>query len=797
MAGMPPRGVRALRRRMAMGLVAPLFSVAAAALCLGNPAEVGILPIPQEANLLPGSFRLDGGVVIAVPAQPAPNDVSAARRAAAELADRYGTALRTVRTDTLPHGPFIAIGTAANPLIQQAERSMPILAGAARPGAEGYFLFIRPGAVIVDGSDDAGAFYGWQSLRQLLARAGKPLDLPAVRIRDWPSKPIRGIKIYLPSRDQIGFYRRFVSDFMALYKFNFLMVEIDGAMRFDRHPGINAGWVDMYKDLQYTRRLFPRGPRGESEDSPNQDVADGQVLEKREVAEIADWARQEHVQFVPEMPSLTHSYYLLTRHRELADPTERTWEWPDAYNADNPAAGRLYFDCLDEVIEATHPSLIHIGHDEWQVLLGDAPGTTSQDRRRQYAADVRATHDYLARRGIRISLYGDELIEGLRGHGHNPHPATKTSPAYDWPGALPPEMVAKEIPKDILIFNWFFQEGLPGKGEKNEILLDRMGFKQVFSCNSGPNMAEYGRRAARAGILGTVPASWAATNEFNFGKDLMVNFLGWDNCAWSSHYPPLAALIDRIEDELPLIRQRLSGKLLPSEEGDQMESFRLPDQAPAPEAGMSEVGTPLRGVRLLVVGVQGVKLKHGVDPEDPMAGANAEIVPGKESLPLASPPIPIHADVSSLIFLHALARPAADEDAYESIYSYEDSADLMGCYEIAYEDGYVTTVPIRYGWNILESSWGRHEKPDSYPLPTPVTYAAREVKVGGETFFAFEWPNPRLGRRIASVRLLGAKGFHSVARNSHGTDNNEIILRAVSGVLPRKFPGAQRAKAAP
>ena len=46
-----------------------------------------------------------------------------------------------------------------------------------------------------------------------------------------------------------------------------------------------------------------------------------------------------------------------------------------------------------------------------------------------------------------------------------------------------------------------------------------------------PDIKDYERRASRPGIIGGVPSSWAATNELNFGKDLMFDFLGWGSCS--------------------------------------------------------------------------------------------------------------------------------------------------------------------------------------------------------------------------------------------------------------------------
>ena len=54
---------------------------------------------------------------------------------------------------------------------------------------------------------------------------------------------------------------------MALYKYNKLIVELNGAMRLDRHPEVNAGWIDLFKDLRYSRRDRSTGPHGEYQDS--------------------------------------------------------------------------------------------------------------------------------------------------------------------------------------------------------------------------------------------------------------------------------------------------------------------------------------------------------------------------------------------------------------------------------------------------------------------------------------------------------------------------------------------------
>ena len=61
---------------------------------------------------------------------------------------------------------------------------------------------------------------------------------------------------------------------------------------------------------------------------------------------------------------------------------------------------------------------------------------------------------------------------------------------------------------------------------------------------------------------------------------------------------------------------------------------------------------------------------------------------GANTLPKNVNGISINEDVSSLIFLHASALPAGNQKAYFNIPDNFDAADVLGWYEIVYEDGY-------------------------------------------------------------------------------------------------------------
>jgi hypothetical protein len=58
------------------------------------------------------------------------------------------------------------------------------------------------------------------------------------------------------------------------------------------------------------------------------------------------------------------------------------------------------------------------------------------------------------------------------------------------------------------------------------------------------------------------------------------------------------------------------------------------------------------------------------------------------------------------------------------------------------------------------------------------------------TFFAFEWPSPRLGKVVQEIRLKGSKRFQGAVpgfENSFGEviSSNAVIMKAISYVKKR------------
>jgi len=112
---------------------------------------VMLLPEPQKATLTGGAFTVGRGASIALAARGTAADRFAAQVLTEEGKERFGVAL--------------AVGGAKSPAITLKRNSRLGLPD------QGYTLAVTPKGVEVVGKDEAGLYYGVQTLLQLLRRS--------------------------------------------------------------------------------------------------------------------------------------------------------------------------------------------------------------------------------------------------------------------------------------------------------------------------------------------------------------------------------------------------------------------------------------------------------------------------------------------------------------------------------------------------------------------------------------------------------------------------------------------------
>ena len=426
--------------------------------------------------------------------------------------------------------------------------------------------------------------------------------------------------------------------------------------------------------------------------------------------------------------------------------------------------------------------------------MGVCPRCKGKDHSQLFADDIVKIHSYFSEKGIKTAMWGDYLLESVRGTLVQ-NRISSTGRKYQTPGAVRPDVVIKSIPKDILIFNWFWDS------RKKEQELHEFGFPQVYG-NFTPAISNWDERIKSFNLTGGAPSAWASTNEFNFGKDLVLDFVGCANLLWSKHTINQTELGEIVRHSMPSIRNAFSGKRIPSEDGDPVvpvdisSHFNLPEDTKVFDINMSS----LKG-GTIQSGTKQFKLANPAGKPGNMLIAAGSYGKERNPLPGSVNGIKIGDDASSLIFLHACAIPAANQKAYFNIPNFFDSADLLGWYEIVYEDGLKEIIPIQYGVNILEWNPGGEKSIDKKEGDTgspqhaycyeadPVSCSA-DMKNNPVTFFALEWVNPRFGKVIKEVNLHGSENYQATQQDygkvvTEPMNSNAIILAGISKEVKR------------
>lgn len=742
-----------------------------------------IFPKPQEMKLSTGSFLLDANTQVLIPPNASKSDVELAKFLAHDLVDKYYMPLQTRHTSEIPLASnTIVLGTIDNPLIKEYCLSRDIQINSKSPGKEGYVLIVDQKTIIVAGYDDAGAFYGLQTLRQLIDKR-KQFSIPCLTIRDWPYFEFRGIRMFVPTSGDVAYFKRFIKDFMALYKFNKLIVEF-GGFRSDSHPEINAGWLQFVKDLNYTRTPELDGLFGYNRNSNHQDAGGGEIIDKEFTRNIVQFTRQNYIDFIPEIPTLSHAYAMISAHPELAVFPDDIW--PDVYDPTNPKVYDLVFDVFDEYIDATKPNMIHIGHDEWRGFpMKRSAAFKDHSYADLYISDVNTLYDYLSKKGIEVAMWGDFLLERVRGKEARTEESL-TGEEYLIPGAVPFERVKNEIPKDILIFNWMWADQVGGR--ENDETFTRGGFKQIFG-NMSTEIPEYEDRIVKSDFIGGAPSSWAITNEYVYAREELDEFLGCAYSLWTGKQLEEEIRHQMVRKMMPSIRTNLSGIKEPSADGDQVVTV---DLAPYFNSGAKDnrMNLDLAGILKGGVGLneKQFELSQHTDQSAVVVGVKGI---GESPFEKEVQGIVIGRDVSSLIFLHACIQEGNIGSAHCAPYNPFQTAELLGWYEVVYDDGFKETIPIQYGVNIREYTSEKN------------CYYSDAITIGDKTFYAFEWKNKRFGEKIKSVNLMGTENARRHIRSScfegkaefETIPSNGLILLGLSVVEIRKehiYPYSQK-----
>ena len=377
----------------------------------GNPsmpqekATIAIIPQPQEVTPGEGYWLLDGQSTLYV------EDADSAWR---QLAAFAGETLRKHTGLALPNA---AAATAS----LRIEHNPAILA------PEGYGLAVDDNGIIITASQPAGAFYGLQTLLQLLpatvydAKASKPNHwwVPKVSIKDAPRFAWRGMHLDVARHYfDVATIKQYI-DMLAIHKQNY----------FHWHLTDDQGWrieIKQYPKLTDIAAWRRETLIGHYNDQPQRFDGKryGGYYTQEEVREIVRYAAERYVTVVPEIEMPGHAQAAIAAYPELActpGPFEPATKWGVFEDVFCPKEETFVFleNVLSEVMALFPSPYIHIGGDECPKVRWEASDFCQQLMRREGLKDemelqsyfIRRIEKYLNANGRKL-IGWDEILEG-------------------------------------------------------------------------------------------------------------------------------------------------------------------------------------------------------------------------------------------------------------------------------------------------------------------------------------------------------------------------------------------------
>lgn len=324
-----------------------LMSLLFGGVCVGEEPfpRLQVIPVPKEIHFVQGQFAFNSDTRI----------VAAATDKTAGLLDDYifeVTGHLSTRGAVKPERNYVRL------LVDSTLGHIP---------GEGYLLTITPDYIDLLASDQAGAFYGVQTLIQLLADGQfwypekKQWELPCLRIEDEPSFAYRGLHLdvsrhFLP----VSFIEKTIG-LMSSYKLNKLHLHLTDAagwrIEIKKYPALTdtAAW----RSQEDWKTWWRGGRRYATATTPN---AYGGYYTQDEIRQIVARASEHFITVIPEIEMPGHSEEVLAVYPQLSCTglPYRNGE----LCVGNEATFKFIEDILTEVLELFPSEYIHIGGDE-------------------------------------------------------------------------------------------------------------------------------------------------------------------------------------------------------------------------------------------------------------------------------------------------------------------------------------------------------------------------------------------------------------------------------------------------
>ena len=365
----------------------------------------------------------------------------------------------------------------------------------------GYQLEITPvGGVRIEGNDEAGVFYGVQTLIQLLpTRAGVLPILPTLKIIDYPRFPYRGMHLdvvrhFFP----VDFIKKYI-DYLALHKLNY----------FHWHLTDDQAWR---VEMKCRPELTEKGSIREGEifglyPGKYQPLPYGGYYTHEDVHEIVRYAAERHITVIPEMDIPGHCMAVLATYPQFSttpnEPKKAALTWGIFNKFNNVLAPK------PELCDLFPGQYIHVGGDECAKRWWQESEETQQFMREHELKDEKALQSYF--------IHYVQKVVNAKG---------KTLIGWD-------EILEGGISEDCIVMNW----RRPEFGKKAV----RTNHRTIFTCSAWSyfNLKE-SRIQSEIGPRG--PLSLEKVYEFQIVPDSLTTeqqelVWGAQGCLWTEYIP--------------------------------------------------------------------------------------------------------------------------------------------------------------------------------------------------------------------------------------------------------------------
>lgn len=355
---------------------------------------------------------------------------------------------------------------------------------------QAYALHVTRDGVTLSAPSVVGLEYALYTLAQLIElapRGASGLELPCLRIEDWPDFAARGVMLDI-SRDKVPTLStvQTLVDRLASWKVNQLQLYMEHTFAYVGHERV---WRDA---------------------SP---------FTAEEIRALDAHCAERHVELVPNQNSFGHMHRWLAHqpYRALAECPggfEHPWNWsgePYGLCATDPATLRFLEGLYDQLLPNFRSALFNVGLDE-PLDLGHGRSRAACEARgagRLYLDFLKAVHARVHDRGRTMAFWADTIVK------------------Y-------PELIA-ELPGDVIALEWGYEAAHPFA--EHLALLSAAG-AQCYVCpgtsswnslsgrtqNAIENAAGAARAGKAAGARGLLMTDWGDHGHL---QPLCVSYLGF------------------------------------------------------------------------------------------------------------------------------------------------------------------------------------------------------------------------------------------------------------------------------